>query len=165
MPPIRVAPTIVVPLAALALLAAPAGARRSATCPHPGTINGVSVLIECGPAKATMHLGGVAIALKSGLCQRTSENFTIGFGAVLTGPTSKRPPDTFQLVAGGSGTRAAAHDGTYTATLQLTRLGRGYIGETMKLKLTHKRSAGTFSGTLTSTTSDKKVAASGSFTC
>ncbi len=165
MHPIRIATGVAVLLATVMVVAtAPATARRAAMCPHPGTINGISVLIECGPAKATMRFRGASINYRNGLCQRNSENFTLGFGAVLTGPSSKRPPDTFQLIAGGGG-HPASHDGVYSATLQLIRLGRGYVGETMKLTLTHKRSGGTFSGTVRSTTSNAKVAVSGSFTC
>jgi hypothetical protein len=162
--PIRVLATVAAALAALVLSAAPASAHHAATCPQAGTINGVSVLIECGPAKATMRFRGAPLKLKNGLCQRTSENFSLGFGAVLTAPSSKRPPDTFQLIAGG-GSHPASRDGSYSATLQFTRSGSNYIGETMKLTLSHKRRAGTFSGTLTSTTSSKKLAVSGSFTC
>ncbi len=166
MSPIRTAVSLAVPAAlALSLAAAPAPARPSAACPHPGTIDGMSVLIDCGPAKATLKFGGATLALKNGLCQKTSENFTLGFGAVLTGPATKRAPDTFQLIAGGSGKKAASHDGTYSASLQFTRAGRSYAGDALKLTLTHKRAAGTLAGTLTSTTSNKKVAISGSFTC
>ena len=162
--PIRILISVAVPLAVLPIATAPASARRTALCPHPGTINGVSVLIECGPAKATMRFRGVALKLKNGLCQRNSQNFTLGFGAVLTGPSSKRPPDTFQLIAGG-GAHPASHDGAYSATLQLVRSGHGYVGETITLVLTRKRTAGTFSGTLKSTTGNAKVQVSGSFTC
>ncbi len=166
MSPIRTAVSLAVPAAlALSLAAAPTPARPSAVCPHPGTIDGMSVLIDCGPDKATIKFGGATLALKNGLCQKTSENFTLGFGAVLTGPATKRAPDTFQLIAGGSGKKAASHDGTYSASLQFTRAGRSYAGDALKLTLTHKRAAGTLAGTLTSTTSNKKVAISGSFTC
>jgi hypothetical protein len=151
--------------AALAAVAMPASARTSATCPHPGTINGVSVLIECGPAKATLRFGTTRLALKNGKCQKTSENFTLGFGAVLAGPTTKSAPDSLQLIAGGSGSSAASHDGPYSATVMFTRSGRSYAGETVKLTLTHKRSAGTLSGVLTSTTGTKKVTISGTFAC
>lgn len=162
--PIGIVTSVAVPLAALAFATAPALARQAAICPHPGTIDGVSVLIDCGPAKATMRFRGAVIKLRNGLCQRNSQNFTLGFGAVLAGPSSKRAPDTFQLITGG-GTHPASHDGVYSATLQLIRSGHGYIGETLKLTLMHKRTAGTFSGTMKSTTSSAKFPVSGSFTC
>jgi hypothetical protein len=162
-------PTVLALLAAgcvaLAVAAVPASARPSAICPHPGTINGVSVLVECGPAKATLRFGVTRLALKNGQCQKTSANFTLGFGAVVAEPTTKRPPDSFQLIAGGSGSSAASHDGSYSATVMFTRSGRNYAGETVKLTLTRKRSAGTFSGVVTSTTGTAKVKLSGSFTC
>lgn len=151
--------------AALALSAGPASAQRAATCPHSGTLNGVSVLIECGPAKASVLFGGTHLALKNGKCTKTNENFTFAFGVIVAGPTSKKPPDSFQLIAGGSGGNAASHDGTYSATVMASRLGRSYIGDAVKLKLARNRSAGTFSGTVTLGSGTKKVAVSGSFTC
>jgi hypothetical protein len=157
--------TLAASCAALAAAALPASARPSGTCPHPGTINGVSVLIECGPAKATARMGGTRLVLKNGECKKTSENFTLGFGAVVAGPTTKPPPDSFQLLAGGSGSNAASHDGTYTATVMLAKSGRNYIGDTVKLTLKRNRSAGIFAGTITWTLGTKKVALSGSFTC
>jgi len=162
--PIGIATGLAVSLAAFALAAAPTSARRTAMCPHPGTINGVSVLIDCGPAKATMRFRGASVKYANGLCQRNSSNFTLGFGAVLTGLSSKRPPDTFQLIAGG-GTHPATHDGVYSATLQLMRSGHGYVGETIKLTLTHKRGAGSFTGTVKATTTNATFPVSGSFTC
>lgn len=156
-----VAPTL---LAALAVGVAPASAQRAVTCPHNGTINGVSVLIECGPAKASVKFGAAHLALKNGMCIKSSENFTFSFGAIVTEPNSKRPPDSFQLIAGG-GSTPASHDGAYSATVMVSRLGKSYIGDTVKLKLTHSRRAGTFVGTVAWALGNTKVAVSGSFTC
>ena len=47
-----------------ALAAVPASAHRAATCPHTGTVNGVSVLIYCGPAKASVLFGGTHLAFR-----------------------------------------------------------------------------------------------------
>ena len=131
-------------------------ARHSATCPHSATINGVDVLIACGPATATLRFGSTRLALRNGQCVKTSSNFGLNFGAAVAGPTTKPPPDSFELIAG-------AHGGV--ATLQIARGGKQYIGETMKLKLTSSRSAGTLSGTVTLASGTAKVAVSGSFGC
>jgi hypothetical protein len=141
---------------ALAATATPASARPSATCPHSGTMNGVSVLIACGPAKAPLRFGAARLALRNGQCTKTSSNFGLTFGAAVAGPTTKPPPDSFQLIAG-------PHGGT--ATLQIARSGKQYIGDAMKLKLTPSRSAGTLSGVVTLASGNTKVAVSGSFTC
>ena len=75
---------------------------------------------------------------------------------MVAGPTTKPPPDSFQLIAD-------AHGGT--ATLQIARGGKQYIGEAMKLKLAPNRSSGSLSGTVTWAAGTTKVAVSGSFTC
>jgi hypothetical protein len=150
-------------LAALAVAATAASARRTATCPHDGTLNGVSVLIECGPAKASVKFGATHLALKNGKCTKSSANFGFAFGTIVAGPGIKRPPDSFQLLAGGGS--ITMHDGTYSSTVMVSRLGKNYIGDSVKLKLARKESAGTFSGTVTSAIGTKKVAVSGSFTC
>ena len=149
---------------AAAAAAGPASAHRTATCPHPGTVNGISVLIYCGPAKASVLFGGTHLALKNGQCTKSSENFGFTFGDVVAGPTSKKPPDSFLLIAGG-GSKPASHDGAYTSTVMVSRSGKSYIGDTVKLKLTGNRSAGTFSGTVTWALGTTKVAVHGSFTC
>jgi hypothetical protein len=135
---------------------AQAGARPSGECPRSGTIDGVSVLIACGPAKATLHFGAARLTMRNGQCARTSSNFGLTFGAALDGPSTKPPPDSFQLIAGPKGG---------TATLQIARGGKQYIGEAMKLKLTANRRSGTLSGTVTPAAGTTKVAVSGSFAC
>ena len=155
--------TVLATLAA-ASAAGPASAHRAATCPHSGTVNGISVLIYCGPAKASVLFGGTHLALKNGQCTKSSENFGFTFGDVVAGPTSKKPPDSFLLIAGG-GSKPASHDGAYTSTVMVSRSGKSYIGDTVKLKLTGNRSAGTFSGTVTWALGTTKVAVHGSFTC
>jgi hypothetical protein len=147
----------------LAVAAAPASAHRVAVCPRPGTLDGVSVLIECGPANASVKFGATHLALKNGKCQKSSENFSFAFGTIVAGPGIKRPPNSFQIVAGGGST--AMHDGAYSSTVMVSQAGKNYIGDTVNLKLTRNRSAGTFSGTVTWALATKKVAVSGSFTC
>lgn len=116
----------------------------------------MSVLVACGSARATLHFGGTRLALRNGQCVKTSSNFGLDFGAALDGPTSKPPPDSLQLIAG-------PHGGT--ATLQIARGGKQYIGEAMKLKLTPTRSSGTLSGTVILASGATKLLVSGSFSC
>lgn len=149
--------------AALAVAAAPASAHRAATCPRNGTLHGVSVLIECGQAKASVKFGATHLALTNGMCLKSKSNFSFGFGTIPAGPGLKKPPDSFQLLAGGG--TATMRDGTYSSTIMVSRLGKNYIGDSVKVKLTRKESAGTFSGTVTWALGSTKVAVSGSFTC
>jgi hypothetical protein len=154
---------VIVAASSAALAVAPASAQRTATCPRSGTLNGVSVLIECGPAKASVKFGATHLALKNGMCLKSSANFSFAFGTIVAGPGIKRPPNSFQILAGGGST--AMHDGAYSSTVMVSQAGKNYIGDTVKLKLTRNRSAGTFSGTVTWALGTKKVAVSGSFTC
>ncbi|MBV8478896.1 MAG: hypothetical protein JOY72_01205 [Actinobacteria bacterium] len=146
-----------------AVLAGGASASRD-VCPHPGTVGGASVLIECGSAKASIAFGKTHLVLKNGLCTKAAGLFTLAFGDIAAGPPSKHPPDSFQVIAGGNGAKAS-RDGTYSATVMATEADKNYIGDTMKLKLTKNVSAGTVSGTVTWALGTTKVAVSGSFTC
>ena len=145
---------------ALAAGAAPASAQ---TCPHPGTINGISVLIYCGSAKATVKVGATTIAWKNGMCKKAVGNFYLSFGAIVTQQT-KHAPDSLQVIAGSSA-KPATHDGSYPGTtVMMTRAGKSYIGDSMKLTLTHNTRAGTVTGTIEPIGS-AKVAFHASFTC
>ena len=93
---------------------------------------------------------------RNGQCVKTNSNFGLNFGAAVAGPTSKPPPDSFELIAG-------PHGGI--ATLQIARSGKQYIGDTMKLKLSPSRSSGTISGDVTLAAGAKKVSIAGAFTC
>jgi hypothetical protein len=151
--------SIAVLFAAISVLlgvSAPGLAREGGACPHPGTVSGVSVLIACGHAKATVQFGSTRLALRNGQCAKTSSNFGLDFGAAVDGPTTKQPPNSLQLIAG-------PHGGT--ATLQIARDGKQYIGDSLKLKLPPSRNSGTLSGTVTLAAGTTKVAVAGSFTC
>jgi hypothetical protein len=145
---------------ALAAATAPASAQ---TCPHPGTVNGVSVLIYCGSAKATVKAGATTISWKNGMCKKAVGNFYLSFGAIVTQQT-KRAPDSLQVIAGSSA-KPATHDGSYSGTtVMMTRAGKSYIGDSMKLTLTHNTRAGTVTGVIEPIGS-AKVAFHASFTC
>lgn len=141
---------------ALATGAAPAAAQ---TCPHPGTVNGVSVLIYCGSAKATVKVGVTSFKLENGLCKKAVGNFYLSFGAVVTQQT-KHAPDSFLVIA------TATHDGSYPGTtIMLTRSGKSYVSDAVTLKLSHGTKAGTLTGSMESTTTNAKPAIHASFTC
>lgn len=134
---------------ALAAGAAPVAAQ---TCPHPGTVNGQSVLIYCGTAKATMTAGSLAVAWKNGLCKKAAGNFYLSFGAVVTQPT-KHAPDSFLVIAGTGG-----------ATVMLTKSGKSYLGDSLKLTM-HGTRAGTVAGVIEPTLTNGKLAFHATFTC
>lgn len=141
---------------ALALGASPAAAR---VCPYNGTVNGQSVLIYCGTAKATVKMGSQTFTLKNGQCKKAVGNFYLSFGDVVTQQT-KKAPDSFLVIA------TASKDGTYSGTtVMVTRSGHGWLADSAKLTLTHATKAGTVTGTLGSTQTNAKVALHLTFTC
>ena len=141
---------------ALAAGAAPASAQ---ICPHPGTVNGISVLVYCGTAKATVKMGSQTFMLKNGQCKKAVGNFYLSFGDVVTQQT-KKAPDSFLVIA------TASKDGTYSGTtVMVTRSTRGWLADSAKLTLTHGTKAGTVTGTLTSTQTNAKVALHLTFSC
>jgi hypothetical protein len=145
---------------ALAVCASPASAQ---VCPHPGTVNGVSVLVYCGPAKATVKAGSLTFSLKNGQCKKAVGNFYLSFGAVVTQQT-KHAPDSLLVIAGSSA-KPATHDGSYAGTtVMMTRAGTSYIGDSMTLTLTHKTRAGTVTGMI-EPIGHPKVAFHLTFTC
>lgn len=146
------------------MLATGAGPASAQTCPHPGTVNGISVLIYCGSAKATVKVGATTFSLKNGLCKKAVGNFYLSFGDVVTQPT-KHAPDSL-LITAGSSAKPATHDGAYTGTtVMLTRKGKSYLGNPLTLTLTHGTKAGTVTGTIEPTLTNGKFAFHASFTC
>jgi hypothetical protein len=148
--------TSVISASIVAGLATPASAQ---TCPHPGTINGISVLIYCGSAKATVKMGSQTFTLKNGQCKKAAGNFYLSFGDVVTQQV-KKAPDSFLVIA------TASKDGTYSGTtVMATRSTHGWLADSAKLTLTHGTRAGTVTGTLGSTQTNAKVALHLTFTC
>jgi len=143
-----------------ALGASPAAAK---VCPYPGTVNGQSVLIYCGPAKATVKAGTLTLSLKNGLCKKAVGNFYLSFGSIVTQQT-KHAPDSFQLIAGSSA-KPATKDGSYTGTtVMMTKSGKSYLADALTLTLTHGTKAGTATG-LIEPIGHPKVAFHATFTC
>ena len=149
-------------MCALAAGVAPAGAK---TCPYPGTVNGISVLIYCGSAKATTTFGAKTATWKSGQCKKVGTNFYVNFGDIVTQPV-KKAPDSFQIIAGTSA-KPATKDGTYPGTtVMMSKSGKSYLGgNTLTLKLTHATRAGTVTGTIEPTSTNGKLTFHASFTC
>lgn len=139
-------------------------ARASAqTCPHPGTVNGVSVLVYCGHARATVKVGGTTLSFTNGLCKKAVGNFYLSFGATVTEQT-KHAPDSFQLIAGSSA-KPATRDGSYPdTTVMMTKSGKSYLADSLTLTLTHGTKAGTATGTILPI-GHAKVAFHATFTC
>ena len=152
--------TVVVASAiAVCMLAAGAAPAAAQTCPHPGTVNGISVLIYCGSAKATVKAGAMTIPWKGGECKKAVGNFYVNFGDIVTEPT-KHAPDSFQVIA------TATHDGSYRGTtVMMTKSGKSYLGDSLTLTLTHNARAGTLTGTIEPTLTNGKLVFHASFTC
>jgi hypothetical protein len=155
-------------LAALtAVAAAPASHTRSACTAGMTTVGGTQARAFCGPAKATVKIGGKTLTFKGGSCERTSKYVALNIGTVVLGTTSKKKPDYFGLDVGaypGTNGKAAAHDGAYTGGVIAVEFGgKGYLlrGDTAKITLSSGRTKGTFSaaGLLGS------AGGSGSFSC
>jgi hypothetical protein len=145
---------IVLLLAAASVVAVPTAASRT-VCPH-GVISfgGAQARVFCGPAKATLHIGGKTFTFKNGACTRTSKYVSVNIGTVVLGTTTKKKPDYFGLDVGripGSKAKPAASDGRYTGgTISIAYGGKSYAvrGDTAKITLGGNRSRGTLSGTL-----------------
>lgn len=132
----------------------PTAASRTACTPGLISFGGVQARVFCGPAKATVHVGGKTLSFKGGDCERTSKYVSLNIGTVVLGQTNKKKPDYFGLDVGqvpGSTGKPAASDGTYTGgVLAIDYGGKSYAvrGDTMKVTLAGGRTKGTLSGTL-----------------
>ena len=158
-------------LAALGLAgcvaASTAVASRAGCTPGVISFGGVQARVFCGPAKATVKVGGKTLSFTGGSCERTSKYLTVNVGTVVLGTTTKKKPDYFGLDVGaypGSTGKPAAHDGSFTGgVLAVVSGGKSYLlrGDTAKFTLSGGRTKGTFSaaGLLGS------GAATGSFSC
>ena len=118
------------------------------------SFGGVQARVFCGPAKATLHVGGKTLSFKGGSCESTSKYVSVNIGTVVLGQTTKKKPDYFGLDVGqvpGSTTKPAAKDGSYAGgTVAVVSGGKSYAvrGDTVKIVLSGNRSKGTITGTL-----------------
>jgi hypothetical protein len=144
-------------IAAAFTVAASAFASPAHTSCTPGMtkVGGTPARTFCGPAKATVHIGGTTVQLKGGQCETTSAGWSINIGTVVLGVTSKAKPEYF-------GISGKAKAGTQSnAAVAITHAGKGYAVTGNKVTLKPGLKSGTFSGTAFGESSP----ITGSFTC
>jgi hypothetical protein len=146
---------ITVAVAALAAAAFATTSAQSAAACVAGVkqINGSPARTFCGPAKATVKLGGASVAYKQGSCSRSAAGFTINIGTIVIG-NGKNKPEYFGITVKAT---AGAH--AYSG-VAVVHAGKSYaVLGTVTLKAGLK--SGTFSGKVFG--SPTKIA--GSFSC
>jgi hypothetical protein len=138
---------------ALAALAGGGTATAAASSCKPGVKN-VSGGIEdvfCGPAKATISLGGKTATVTQGNCVATSTYLTVNIGVFSNVTTSKSRPDYFGLDVGrtpGSTAPPAGKDGTYRSGVVMVLVFRSQEYSVLgTATLSGKRTQGTVTGT------------------
>ncbi len=166
----RTPAALAVGAAAAALVAgatASATPARHACTPGVRNVNGVLSRVFCGPARASVKLGGRTLVFTNGACERTARYFDVNIGIVTLGQTSKPRPAYFGIVVGRvpgapPGVPAAGKDGVYTAgvTLALVSGGRGVLTVRPTVTLKSGRTRGTFAAKTAA-----GAAVSGSFSC
>jgi hypothetical protein len=165
---------ILIAAAACLLVGLPAGGQarplqptRTTCTPKRTTVNGHPAIVQCGPAKATVHYGGKTFTFSGGTCKRTNAPFpavafTLYIGTQVIGGAS---PHLF-FAAGD-----IKRDGTYTPeniALGFHEKGLAYSLHDGKTIVTAHLRKGTFSGrTIIAGKSKitKGKLMSGSFTC
>lgn len=150
---------------------AAAAPTRVACTPGSSTIGGKSAMTFCGPAKATVKVGGKTYSFKDGACVKTSKYLNINIGTVVFG-VAKQKQSYFSVLIGqypgaNPGTKAAPKDGTYGGGLVVVRYqGKAWdlngFDKDVKVTLKKNRSAGTFTG---STHFTPRIKVTGSFSC
>jgi hypothetical protein len=170
----RVKTLLVLPALAIAaglVAGAAAAPTRTACTPGQSTIDGRSAMTFCGPAKATVKVGGKTYAFKGGSCIKTSTYVNVNIGTVVFGAKNQKQP-YFSVLIGAypganPGTPAAKKDGTYAGGLVVIRYkGKAWdlngFDKDVMVTLKKKRSAGTFKG---STHFVPRTKVTGSFAC
>jgi len=145
-------------LACLLVVVAPAAAgtaspARAAGCtPGVRTVDGSPARVFCGPAKATVHVGGKTLAFSGGLCERSGGMYVLNMGTFFAGG-SKSPRPYFGLLI------AKPKPGTYKG--QALSFRSGGVSKSSFADVTLKTlHGGTFSGKLIG-----GGTVTGSFTC
>jgi hypothetical protein len=142
---------------AIAAAVASGGSGSVQAC-KPGVRSVGKILVRtfCGPAKASLTVGGKPQAFRQGSCTRLQATFTINIGTITIGK-AKPKYDYFGISIAG-----ANHDGNYPrAAIGWAYHGRRYAAFNAKLKLAGNRTRGTFSGRVVSS----KATVKGSFSC
>jgi len=130
---------------------------RAASC-HAGirTSGGATYRTFCGPARATVHLGGRTYRFTQGSCLRTRNMFTINIGTITL------PPRTPKYNYFGI-TIFTGRDGTFreqSVAMQFAGGRRGALFHTT-IRLSGRRQTGSFSGTVLAT----GARGTGTFSC
>jgi hypothetical protein len=118
----------------------------------------------CGPARATLVVGGTTFKFKGGNCQRGKKYLTINIGTVVLGSTSKPRPEYFGITVGKTqaGGTPAPKDGTYDdAVIAVVHKHKGYSIGNSSVTLQGGRTKGTLTGQL----AGSGDAVTGSFRC
>ena len=148
---------LVAAVAGLAALAAVghASARQACTAGTQSS-GGVTYRTFCGPAHATLKVGGKTLAFTTGSCQMSSSIFSINIGTI-TLPPGKPKYDYFGI------TVMAKKGGTYSNQSVTWQLPHGKAGSVVyaTIKLAGNRKSGTFSGQVLGTSGK----GTGSFSC
>ena len=146
--------TLLVPAALLAglWLGGTASGRPAGCTPGVTQSKGVTARVFCGPATATVNVGGKSFSFRNGNCDRAAQYVSVNIGTVMLGPVRNKP-DYFGLNVGrifGAGA-PAPRDGTYRGgAVALDFGGKGYAvrAGTITVTLAGNRSKGTFKASL-----------------
>jgi hypothetical protein len=118
-------------------------------------VGGVSARTFCGPAKATVKIGGSTVAYKGGQCETSSAGWSLNIGTVVLGQSKTKPEYLGVSVS-------KAKPGSQPAVaVAVDHANKGYavIGGTVTLK------PGLHAGTFTGTAFGLSSKVSGSFSC
>jgi hypothetical protein len=121
------------------------------------TVGGANVRTFCGPAKATVKIGGKTLSFKNGKCEKLSGYYTVNIGSI-TLPLAKPKYSYFGL------TTTKKRGGTYSVKdvpLVWQTPGKRFALWKGSVKISSSMKSGTFSGT----TLEGSQKASGSWSC
>lgn len=136
-------------LGVVAVASASAAQGRAACTPGVHPFGDVQARTFCGPAKATLVVGGRTIRFSGGGCERGPAYVSLNIGTVALGTTTKAR-EYFGLLVGKApivGGTPATHDGTFpTQALAAHHGTNGYAILQGKVTLAGGRTRGTFTG-------------------
>ena len=175
----RIALALVVSAGALLVAATPATSRIGAQAAPPkpcstSTLGGATVLTWCGPAKATVKLGGKTLAFKGGVCGMSKgfdgkPTWSLNVGK-FTNPPAK-PKFAYFGAAGTRGKAGTYSRGELVISFQLPGKAYALQGGPVwglpwpKVKMTAGGKKGTFSGHAFLNALGKGKPVSGSWSC
>jgi hypothetical protein len=151
-------------LAVLTVGAASADSGASNVACGNTTYKGARARTYCGPATATVKLGGRTLTYRGGSCMRNSVAIELGIGTVILDSKDPKPlPRSFGISVGrifGIG-KPAPKDGNYASVMiAYVDKGKRYASMQGKATLAGGRTRGSFTGKLIT-----GEAVSGAFRC